>query len=268
MKLKLRHQIPSLYAKLLPEELLDFVIRETQATCGDCAMTREKRGARAKVTYQADLKCCTFQPMLPNYLIGELLSAGPSPQLLEQLQTHGEALPLALLPSAEYRNRFNGREKADFGQRKDLLCGYYDPERQNCSIWRSRGSVCTTFFCMSDLGPQGMTFWRLLGDYLHHVEMCLSEEAMVHLDFSPRQVSEQLDVLVPNQTARRLPSASQKRLWNGYERKEFYLKSAKWVRGLTRDQMPEILGQMGLRKQKAVLAQIRKISREKSNVSS
>lgn len=259
MKLKLRHQIPSVYSDLLPEEILNFSLSETKATCGDCAMTPIKRGARAKVTYEGHLKCCTFEPMLPNYLVGELLGDRPSHQVIQKMENKGEAIPIALLPHPEYRNKFNKRKPSDFGNREDLLCGYYDSEKQNCSIWRNRGSVCTTFFCMSDAGARGMTFWKLFGDYLHHVEMCLSEEAMVHLDFSPRQVSEQLDVMVPAKKAKALTSKELKKLWNSYDGKEFYLKASKWVRGLTREQMPEILGEMGMKKQRAVINQIKKI---------
>ncbi len=256
VKLKLRHQIPNVYSKLLPPEILDFSLNETKATCGDCAMTVEKRGPRARITYQGHLKCCTFEPMLPNFLVGALLKEKPSLQLQIKIN---DGVPLALLPTTDYRNRFSARKKTDFGQREDLLCGYYDREKQNCSIWKNRGSVCTTFFCQSDLGDQGKRFWSLFGEYLHHVEMCLAEEALVHLDFSPRQVSEQLDVMVPLKRVKEIPTATRRRLWNGYQSEEFYLKAADWVQNLTRDQMPEILGDMGLKKQNKVIGQIRRI---------
>lgn len=276
-------------------------------------MTKEKRGERARVTYEAHLKCCTFEPRLPNYLVGKLLatssssakepvsgaaesgtssgasastSAGsrfpaeagsdaqvigdglrpkvPSALLSEGLRKKFESelscLPLAVLPDLEYTKKFSKRRRTDFGNREDLLCSYYDKTTQNCSIWRYRGAVCTSFFCMSDLGAQGLRFWRLLGEFLHHVEMALSEEALVHLDFSPRQVSEQLEYLEPSGEVRGPNKARWRVLWNSYaDPVEFYRKTSQFVENLTREQFEEALGPTGLRKERKLLSQIRRI---------
>ena len=46
-------------------------LEEKKATCDVCAMARPKN--RTKVHYQPDLKCCTFHPFLPNFLVGAIL---------------------------------------------------------------------------------------------------------------------------------------------------------------------------------------------------
>lgn len=248
-------------------EILQFQIRETKATCHDCAMTVQKRDPRARTIYQAHLKCCTFEPRLPNYLVGEFLAtvSTPSPGLRQKLAEKTDCLPLAVLPSAEYTRKFTRRKPGDFGQREDLLCSYYDRKAQNCSIWRSRGSVCTAFYCMSDLGAQGLRFWKALGDFLHHVEMALAEEALTHLDFSPRQVSEQLEFYEPSKNAKSPNPERWKQLWNSYaDPEQFYRKAHQFVENLTREGFEEALGEIGLKLERKLLSQIRRIQLSRS----
>ena len=244
----LKYQLPEIYHSLLPSEILGFRIEEKLATCDNCAME----------TYRKDLKCCTFEPYLPNYLIGALLTkekpGSPAIQVIEnKIEKRRYSLPVGMLAPIRYQVAFNHRNETDFGNREDWLCPYYNRETNNCNVWRNRGAVCTTFFCKSSYGKKGMGFWAELNDYLTYVEMALMEDALVHLDFSPRQISDCLayfnrfDGTKKELSKDSMDLVTAKKLWNGYfdEQKEFFVKTYLLVKDLDRKHFAEALGFQG-----------------------
>src|SRR5450631_4114901 len=78
-----RDLLPAVYRVLLPAFFEREAIHEDKATCSDCAMCDKSSsnggGSRSAGTgdgvsyFRPDTKCCTFQPHLPNYLVGALL---------------------------------------------------------------------------------------------------------------------------------------------------------------------------------------------------
>lgn len=243
----LKNQLPSLYQKMFPKSLLAWQPNELKATCDNCAMTIEnqqqnqqhsqKHGPQKKpstssrkpvdVSYLNHLKCCTFHPFQPNYLVGGLLETQQIlPRALNaietKIKTRSYALPIGLLPPVPHQVEFNHRKKHEFGQREDWLCPYYEKSSNNCGIWKFRGAVCTTFFCKSSHGQKGLEFWDHMSNYLTYVEAALMEEALVMLDFSPRQISDNLNYLnrfeaTPQELKMDvLPLELAKELWNGY----------------------------------------------------
>jgi hypothetical protein len=273
MALKLQHQLPEFYRALLPREILSAEVRETKATCDSCAMTREKRGARARVTYQGHLKCCTYEPFLPNFLVGAVLShADRFPvgvaAMRAKIEKREFALPIGLVPRLSLQVEFNNRRSGEFGQREDWLCPYYQKDSNNCGIWKYRGSVCTAFFCQSDFGAKGLRFWSRFSNYLGYVEMALAEEALVELDFSPRQISSQLEYLNRKDASasERLDSLSAKdwrQIWNGYDSgvEEFYKKCYEKVKSWDRARFEEALGETGAQQERRVKAQLLRLQK-------
>lgn len=244
----IKYQLPDIYLKLLPKELLDANLTETKATCNNCNWK----------PYQPDLKCCTYEPYLPNYLVGAMFeSSATSESALKALRTKIEkrqySLPIGMLADVRYQVAFNNREPEDFGNRGDWLCPYFNRELQNCGVWKYRGAVCTTYYCQSDLGKKGIKFWEELSDYLSYVEMALMEEALVHLDFSPRQISDCLNYInrtegtVSELKSKSLPIEKAKKLWNGYfdEQEEFFRKTYKMVKEFDKKRFKEALGDSG-----------------------
>jgi len=244
----LKYQLPQIYHHLFPAEILGFRIEEKLATCDDCAME----------SYRKDLKCCTFEPYLPNYLVGALLSQEKQNSEAVKVFDHKiekriYSLPVGMLAPVRYQVMFNHRNPEDFGNREDWLCPYYNREKQNCNVWRNRGAVCTTFFCKSSHGKKGLGFWSELNDYLTYVEMALMEEALVHLDFSPRQISECLDYFNRFEGSKKelksdsLDIVTSKKLWNGYfdEQKDFFVKTYRLVKDLDKKQFDEAMGLQG-----------------------
>lgn len=209
-------------------------------------------------TYRKDLKCCTFEPYLPNYLVGALFAKEKPDSLAlkafnHKIENRIYSLPVGMLAPISYQVKFNSRKPEDFGNREDWLCPYYNKTQNNCNVWRSRGAVCTTFFCKSSFGKKGLSFWGELNDYLTYVEMALMEEALVHLDFSPRQISDCLEYFNRHEGSEKelkkdsMDLALAKKLWNGYfdNQPEFFVKTYRLVKDLDRKHFNEAMGFQG-----------------------
>jgi Fe-S-cluster containining protein len=263
--MKLKHQLPSFYENILPARVLQLDVVETKATCEDCAMARPRQ--RGKIHYRPDLKCCTFHPFLPNFLVGAILSdpslAAGAEVLREKIRRREYALPVGMVAPVRYQLEFKARKENEFGQREDWLCPYYNKEKNLCNVWRFRGVVCTTFFCKSSYGKEGLRFWDRASDYLSYVEMALLEEALVNLDFSPRQINSLLEYLnresgsAAEKRSWVLPSAKFTELWNGYadDIEGFYKKTFQIARNLDKKSFSELAGEMGKNLEENLLAQ-------------
>ncbi|MFN7730013.1 MAG: hypothetical protein ACK5P7_12715 [Bdellovibrio sp.] len=271
-KAKFKHKIPELYHAAFPQQLLDQGDRleEKKATCENCAMAPENRPPKAKVTYQKQLKCCTFEPYLPNFVVGALLTHEDRfqhgiKQIRRKIAKREYALPLGLLPSVKFQVQFNNRKAWEFGNREDWLCPYYVKTTQSCGIWKYRGTVCTTFFCQHDAGAAGQRFWESLSNFLSFSEMALMEDLLAELDFSPRQVSELLDYMnridgtAIEKSTHQMPEALFKRLWNGYDSdlEGFYKKCYEKAKGLSRPQFQEMMGSFGLTLESKMLRRLK-----------
>lgn len=248
---QLKEIIPQFYSHLFEKDLLSTDVTETKATCHNCLRSRDRR---FEYLYQAHLKCCTFFPFVPNFAAGGIIhhQLKGAEVIKNKIQKREFSLPLGIFPTLKFQYEFMNREYTDFGNREDLLCPYFDKESLDCQIWQFRGVVCTTYYCTSNKGKAGQTFWRFLSDYLSYVEMALSEECLVQLDFSPRDLSDQLSFLNRTEwesveTIKEVLDAKEfKSFWNGYDQYEkFYLKCYDLVCNLSKKEFKEILGSHG-----------------------
>lgn len=259
----LKAELPSLYQLFFSKELLAVERPEPLATCANCAMTLENQITKCKtrkpeISYQANLKCCTYFPFMPNYLVGAILESEDTAESIRQeiqsrIKKRVYALPIGIVPPIPHQVEFNHRKKNDFGNRADWLCPYYSLSENNCGIWRFRGAVCSTFFCKTIGGKKGQLYWTKLSDYLTYVEAALMEEVLVQLDFSPRQISENLqylnrfDATAAEKKLHCLPLELAKELWNGYfdQQDWFYRRSFEIVSSLSRKEFKEAMGEQG-----------------------
>lgn len=259
--IKLEHIVPRIYKGLVSSKVLALNVVETKATCDNCLRSRDKRFS---YTYKPDLKCCTFHPYIPNYAVGALLQQELETvgikKLKEKILKREFAFPIGVMAPFDYQFIFLTKEEEQFGNDKNLLCPYYDRMKNQCSIWQYRGVVCTSFYCRSEYGQNGLKFWAVLSDYLSYVEMALAEECLVQLDFSPRDLSNQLQYLnkrefEPEETEQKcLKLDIDKALWNGYTDKvDFFKKCFAIVQKIERSQFKEILGRQGLELEKEVI---------------
>ena len=99
----------------------------------------------------------------------------------------------------------------------------------------------------------GLKFWERMSNYLWYVELALLEEALVLLDFSPRQVMTLLDFHNRQEGSAAemkswvLPEAKARDLWNGYyeDQEGFYKKSYEIIANLDKKAFHEMIGEQG-----------------------
>jgi hypothetical protein len=178
----LRDTLPAAHRHLLPELYDRAAVPETRATCSDCAMCPKGGAASGGIFFKPDLKCCTYHPTLPNFLVGAILSDASAEitegkrRIRERIARRIGVTPQWIAPPRKQRVLLEAARGSSFGRSKALLCPYFD-ERGLCTIWRHRESVCSTFFCKHDTGAVGDAFWMANKNFLGHVEARLARHA-------------------------------------------------------------------------------------------
>lgn len=243
--------LPPLYAGWMESLLEGAVPPEPRATCDDCAMcASEGPAADSRMEYfSPNVKCCTYEPDLANYLVGraledpDLAPAGAA-GLGRRIDRAVGVTPLGLAPSAAYQVLYD-HAPAAFGRAGALLCPHYVEEGGGrCGIWRHRNSVCATWFCKHERGAVGMAFWHRVRDLLRTVERTLSVWCVLESDLEEPVIGRLLSKtrrkppIAPSLTADELDgnAGPEKHLalwgrWAGRER-EFYRLCARRVNAL------------------------------------
>jgi Fe-S-cluster containining protein len=233
----IRDMLPAVFRHLLPGIFDTSVPEETLATCDNCAMSRaDVRPENTPEGYfRPDVKCCSFHPNLPNFLVGAIL-ADDRPDMAEgqrrlrlRLQSRQGVGPIWLAAPRKYTLLFLASRKTSFGRSLILRCPYFHPETSNCSIWRHRDAVCTTFFCKHVGGNEGEASWRAIETILRLTERRLAEYAANVLGLGSANVPMNLETLTLEELEDRPPdSASHAALWGDWaSREEVYYRACR-----------------------------------------
>ena len=242
--MKFKYSLPPLYQKYFPASLWNGTLSETKATCDSCIQAPDK--------YKSDLKCCTFWPFIPNYIVGQLLLNSDikyqevQETIRRHISEHKFNFPMGLMAPPSYQVKFKKLKADIFGNDDEFLCPYYSKKTNNCGAWLYRGSVCTSFFCESSYKKKGQAFWHRFENYMSYLEMGLSQEVLAYKDFSPRDVNDQMEYLSLEKKVE-LPEATYKKIWKHYYRNEieFYKEAARFVDQLPKNQIQDVLGETG-----------------------
>lgn len=266
----LSEQLPNLYNQFFSDAIKNFSINEKLATCENCALSNGQ--SPDKRNYKANLKCCTFQPFQANYLIGEILSNKQTPLKVREridciIETNEYALPIGIVASIPKQIEFH-KTKKDFGNLENMLCPYFDREQNNCGIWKSRSSVCTSFHCLSSYGKNGFAFWDSLSNFISFIEMAFMEECLLKLGFNPIEISEQtyfLDEFKKKPKANfgtLLEESYAKKIWKKYylDKEGFYIKCFEIIQNLSKIKFNKILGEQGKSIENDLYSAMEKIS--------
>ena len=254
--------LPPLYAGWMDELFRASIPLETRATCDDCAMCAPEGETAADANtfyFSPRTKCCTYQPSLPNYLVGRVLedqdfafSAGRA--TVERRIDNGIGVtPLGLDHAATYLLLYE-HSPGGFGRAESMRCPHYLEEGGGrCGIWRHRNSVCATWFCKYERGALGMVFWDRTRELLIAVERdlaawCVREsdleaEALDAL-FSVRRKPNEQELISADDLDGRADPGRARKLWGkwlGRER-EFYRECAPRVNSLTWEDVLAISG--------------------------
>jgi hypothetical protein len=252
--------LPALYRNLLPPALSAEVPPERKATCDNCSMCPNSCDNLAEPSsverlFNADTKCCTFYPRLPNYLVGAILSdsdpamAEGRRRITERIASRVGVVPQWLRPPAKYDLLYQSARGA-FGRSIALRCPYYAEEGGSCTIWPYREAVCSTYFCKYVAGADGQKMWTAIKIYLSMIERQLSRWALL-------QISPDLLYEAPNfdepvrgtgtlnlQDLDESPLADYSAYWQDFEGHEtsLYRSCYEAVRGLSAADVERLLG--------------------------
>lgn len=240
----LRAAMIPIYRPLLSELFDGPGVPEPRATCDDCAMCDKGEPALVPQRYfEPNLKCCTFHPHLPNYLVGGVL-ADPDPafdegkrRLRRKIEERIGVMPYWLSAPRKYNVLFGAAKSDSFGRSKALLCPYFREEDGGCTIWKYREGVCSTFFCKYNAGARGYYFWSALKEYLGATEFLLARYAAAQIDPQVSEPRIDRNTLTVEDLEDRPPSDADYRhhwgKWVGRE-EEFYVECYKRVSSLRR----------------------------------
>ena len=255
--------LPALYARWIDDLLGAPIEPETHATCADCAMgapVKERPDPEA-VYFNPRVKCCTFVPALPNFLVGRILRDRARGRAQGRASVEARiAAGAGVTPLGLGRSPAQHVPDAAFGHDEAYLCPHFVQQDGGiCSIWHHREAVCATFFCKFVRGALGANFWGALRRLLEAVEQALAWQCVETLDVGAATVSLLLgaagdarhDTVTPRQDGTYAP-ADFRAIWGRWAGREraFYEAAAGVVERLSWREILERAGpQVRLRAQ-------------------
>jgi len=191
----------------------------------------------------SEVKCCTYQPRLHNFLAGRILAdVDPSMQaaggiVSEMIARRSGVSPLGVYGPSTYWLLYEA-VPTSFGRSSTMRCPLFDLSTGSCRIWPHREATCATWFCKYNRGKKGLAFWEALRDFLAALERALARKLV--LDLNPGL--ESLEVLFSRsgepyeaeELAGGASEAAHSRRWGrwvGRER-EFFLECARLADGV------------------------------------
>lgn len=255
--------LPPIYRTLLPATFDRHTPVEAKATCSSCAMCPEEPSRSGQQVapsdgvsrlFRPDVKCCTFHPDLPNYLVGAIL-ADEDPALAEGRRRIRERIasriavdPLGVRPPARYSVLYDISRRS-FGRSAALRCPYFEERGGDCTIWRWREAICSTYFCKYVSGADGRAFWAQLKTYLALVESVLSRHAVfglhpAYLLAGHHRTESAVTLGLADLDETPPPSNEYAARWGAWEGREeaYYRSCTDGVRALSPDDVTRIIG--------------------------
>jgi hypothetical protein len=167
-----------LYQKVLNEvEHSTLVAGEPSLDCSNC------------LTYPSEVKCCTYEPFIPNFLIGawityKLIDVGDLNSNLYQ--------PIGRIPDFEIKRKLLN-SPSSFGSDQLPVCHFY--KNQKCTVWPFNGARCMTYFCKSSRAQIGTQTWDKIFEKCSDHEFEIAQEVMVYAGIPNRVMHHQLEIV-------------------------------------------------------------------------
>lgn len=176
--------LPAAFRALLPE--IDELAwhEEVRADCSGCVMAPEVSGDGLETpwAFHPDGRCCTFQPVVANFLAGRALRRGgrAAELIAARVARMSGVTAWGIRPSTEWREQYLASADDRFGRDLSLRCHYWVGGDHACGIWHERPSTCRTWFCKHDHGLRGAAVWAQLQRLLAHCESALASFCIAH----------------------------------------------------------------------------------------
>jgi Fe-S-cluster containining protein len=158
--------------------------RETRSTCDDCAMCGPPGQPVRDGAFDRQVKCCSYQPDIPNYLVGGVLQDVDArhADMRAAIARGIGVTPMGLAQPPAYAAVYREAAPA-FGRAHALRCAWYvDEGSGQCGIWRHRPTVCATYFCKFERGAVSHAFWQAAKALLLELEHEVSLWCATQLD--------------------------------------------------------------------------------------
>jgi hypothetical protein len=222
-----------------------------------CAHGEDQHGPQTDFFDQV-IKCCSYFPVLHNFLVGRILSdddpeAEPGRRTVEKRIKDGVAVtPLGLDHPPVFSLLYASSNNA-FGKSKNLRCPHYMEDSGRCGVWRHRESTCATWFCKHVRGSVGYAFWhQSLHQLLMSVENDLARWAVLELrldndalrNLLAAESKSQTDGITGEAIDNKVNYESYKRTWgNWFGREvEFFVECSRLVNPLSWSDVLSVTG--------------------------
>ena len=194
-------------------------------------------------------KCCAFQPGLPNFLAGAILSdpgsdmAEGRAELEQRISRRVAITPGAVGPGAVFGLLYRNTPNV-FGRAPGLRCPYLTAEG-GCGVWRHRPGVCATWYCKHNRGAVGFRFWSLAAKLLAEVEQQLALRCIAELKAGSAELMESSAQSDVSELGGEIDWEQYQRLWGSWAGREidFYRACHRLVNPLPWDQVEQTCGQ-------------------------
>lgn len=148
--------------------------------CGNCFMTKPRGLTRDLGPFEAELKCCTYHPFLPNFTLGALMVEVDEGRLLaETLDLYLKDSRLTVLGAFSLRS---STSVCETGKNFSDKCPFLKSGR--CSIHGFRPSTCSTYVCRSNTGEAGLKAWRTFERQLAKFEWSLANDVAFEIGYT------------------------------------------------------------------------------------
>jgi len=167
---------PPAVVRLVGDLDLSAFAPEPKARCAACPMNPAPGDDPTGDRSFTWVRCCTYQPNVPNFLVGLALSRGGAgaERIRERIAAVDGVYVRGLAGTWEKRRRYAREGGTAFGRDASLRCPYWREGDLSCGIYESRISVCRTWYCRHQHGLLGRRAWNALRDLLAEIEARLS----------------------------------------------------------------------------------------------
>ena len=250
----LKDKVSPIYETVMNSSFQNIDIpKEEFANCLDCHHCVHKKSPRA-IT-----KCCDYHPLLPNYVVGAILSderemlQNGIGRIERKISNKLGVTPYGIMASTAHRKLFlKTREHTGAWPQKididALLCPFND--KGLCTIWDYRSELCAAFHCNSNGGEIGKKFWNLFYKYLITIEKSISIYIMRELGYPVMKLV--IDRVSPkilklDDEKEVLNQHKYDRIWDKWKNKEkeFYISCYSIFKKINPKQYVSIIGQEG-----------------------
>lgn len=247
-----KSKLSRIYHDLLSSEILEIQIPEERfADCSNCHHCGNKNSPLLHT------KCCAYHPVLPNYMLGAILSETSShlaegqKRTIQKIEEQVGVTPYGIIPPLKhdklYHTQRNDTLIKPINQQvaSELKCPYYN--KGACTIWSHRTELCSTFFCISSGGEKGTQFWSVFSKYFRAIEHKLSLYALMEMGYPIGAL--RTKPLNPQELKLEdengdLNEELYQKLWGEWKgkEKEFFIKCYEIVSKLSSQQLEDMLG--------------------------